>query len=94
MHAKRQLLGCRMPPPEQSCLLASVAANKPLLLLIALQVWWRRDATVCTVMMPAEGEAGASGRAGRKSRANAGARLKDILQQEAKDLKVSSSSSS
>lgn len=29
------------------------------------------------------------GRPGRKSRANAGARLRDILQQEAKDLKVS-----
>lgn len=40
-------------------------------------------------MMPAEGDGGAVGRSGRKSRANAGARLRDILQQEAKDLKVS-----
>lgn len=40
-------------------------------------------------MMPAEGDGGAVGRSGRKSRANAGARLKDILQQEAKDLRVS-----
>lgn len=40
-------------------------------------------------MMPAEGDGGAVGRSGRKSRANAGARLKDILQHEAKDLKVS-----
>lgn len=47
---------------------------------------------LCIDMMPAEGDAGASGRSGRKSRANAGARLKDILQQEAKDLRVSSSS--
>lgn len=39
-------------------------------------------------MMPAEGDGGAVGRSGRKSRANAGARLKDILQHEAKDLKV------
>lgn len=40
----------------------------------------------------ADGEGGAEGKggaSGRKSRANAGARLKDILQQEAKDLKVS-----
>jgi hypothetical protein len=39
--------------------------------------------------MPAEGNGGAVGRPARKSRANAGARLRDILQQEAKDLKVS-----
>jgi hypothetical protein len=39
-------------------------------------------------MMPAGGDKGAGGR--RKSRAGAGARLKGILEQEAKDLRVSS----
>ena len=36
----------------------------------------------------ADAAEGGRGGSGRKSRANAGARLKDILQQEAKDLKV------
>lgn len=41
-------------------------------------------------MMSAEGDKGAGSRVGRKSRAGAGARLKGILEQEAKDLRVSS----